>query len=111
MPQAHLYAQWREAVGPLRLDLTEARVSNGVVHVGDHVRELPASHHIQPCACTLCRDRPDAERVVRVQAIGSREGTVYLLLPGAYECPALEVERVDLTPLERRAHTTNSNQS
>jgi hypothetical protein len=111
MPQAHLYAQWREAVGPLRLDLTEARVSNGVVHVGDHVRELPATHHIQPCACTLCRDRPDAERVVRVQAIGSREGTVYLLLPGAYECPALEVERVDLTPLERRAHTTNSNQS
>jgi hypothetical protein len=33
--------------------------------------------------------------VVRVQAIGSRDGTVYLLLPGAYECPALEVERVD----------------
>jgi hypothetical protein len=96
MPQAHLYAQWRETVGPLRLNLTEARVSNGVVHVGDHVRELPAAHHIQPCACTLCREQPDEERVVRVQAIGSRDGTVYLLLPGAYECPALEVERVEL---------------
>jgi hypothetical protein len=66
-----------------------------VVRVGDFVRELPALHHIQPCACTLCRDRPDDERTVRVQAIGSRDGLVYVVLPGAYECPALEVERVD----------------
>jgi hypothetical protein len=95
MPQAHLYAQWREAIGPLRLNLTEASVSNGVVRVGDRVRELPAAHHIQPCACTLCRERPDHERVVPIQAIGSRNGMVYLLLPGAYECPAAEVERVD----------------
>jgi hypothetical protein len=95
MPQAHLYAQWREAVGPLRLNLSEARVANGVVHVGDRVRELPAPHHIQPCACTLCRDRPEEERVVRVQAIGSRDGLAYVVLPGAYECPAEEVERVD----------------
>ena len=95
MPQAHLYAQWRETVGPLSLNLSEAQVSNGVVRVGDQVRELPALHHIQPCACTLCRSRPDDERVVRVQAIGSRDGTVYLMLPGAYECPALEVERVE----------------
>ena len=95
MPQAHLYAQWRETVGPLRLNLREAQVSNGVVRVGDHVRELPASHHIQPCACTLCREQPEDERVVRVQGIGLRDGTVYLLLPGAYECPALEVERVE----------------
>jgi hypothetical protein len=95
MPQGHLYAQWRETVAPLLLNLREARVSNGVVHVGDAVRELPASHHIQPCACTLCRERPDDERVVRVHAIGSRNGTVYVVLPGAYECPAAEVERVD----------------
>ncbi len=95
MPQAHLYAQWREASGPLRLNLTEARVSNGMVRVGDRVRELPALHHIQPCACTLCRARPEQERVVSVQAIGTRDGTVYLLLPGAYECPAHEVERVE----------------
>ena len=95
MAQSHLYAHWRDTVGPLRLNLLEARVSNGVVRVGDRVRELPAAHHIQPCACTLCRDRPDTERVVPVQAIGSRSGTVYLVLPGAYECPALEVERID----------------
>ncbi len=95
MPQAQVYAQWREADGRLRLSLREAQVSNGLVRVGDHVRELPAAHHIQPCACTLCREQPEDERVVRVQGIGSRDGTVYLLLPGAYECPALEVERVE----------------
>jgi hypothetical protein len=95
MPQAHLYAQWRETVAPLRLNLKEAQVSNGVVRVGDRVRELPATHHIQPCACTLCRDRPEEERIVRVQALGSRDGIAYVILPGAYECPAVEVERVD----------------
>jgi hypothetical protein len=95
MPQAHLYAQWRETISPLHLNLREAQVANGVVRVGDRVRELPAEHHIQPCACTLCRERPDEERIVRVQAIGSRDGMVYVVLPGAYECPALEVERVD----------------
>jgi hypothetical protein len=95
MPQAHLYAQWRDTGGPLLLNLNEALVSNGIVHVGDRVRELPAEHHIQPCACTLCRQRPDEERVVPVQAIGSRNGMVYVVLPGAYECPATEVERVD----------------
>lgn len=95
MPQAHLYAQWRETIPPLRFDLREAEVSNGVVRVGDRVRELPAPHHIQPCACTLCRERPEEERIVRVQAIGSRDGMAYVVLPGAYECPALEVERVD----------------
>lgn len=95
MPQAHLYPQWRETVAPLTLDLYEARVSNGFVRVGDTVRELPAVHHIQPCACTLCRDRPAAERMLRVQAIGRRGAMTYLILPGSYECPALEVERVD----------------
>jgi hypothetical protein len=95
MPQAHLYAQWRDDVPPLMLNLREARVSNGVVRVGDIVRELPAPHHIQPCACTLCRERPASERAMRVQAIGERDGAVYVVLPGAYECPALEVERVD----------------
>ena len=95
MAPTHLYAQWRETVPPLKLNLAEALVSNGVVHIGDHVRELPAAHHIQPCACTLCRKRPESERVVRVAGIGSRNGTVYVVLPGSYECPALEVERVD----------------
>ena len=87
MPQAHLYAQWRETVPPLQLDLEEAEVSNGTVRVGDRVRELPAPHHIQPCACTLCRERPEEERVMRVSAIGSRSGTVYLVLPGGIRVP------------------------
>jgi hypothetical protein len=95
MAQAHLSAQWRDAIPPLVLNLSEARVANGVVRVGDSVRELPALHHIQPCACTLCRERPEDERVLRVFAIGQRNGTVYVVLPGQYECPALEVERVD----------------
>jgi hypothetical protein len=97
MAPTHLYAQWRETVPPLKLNLAEALVSNGVVRIGDHVRELPATHHIQPCACTLCREHPENERVVRVHAIGSRNGTVYLVLPGAYECPALEVERIEIS--------------
>ena len=59
------------------------------------MRELPAPHHIQPCACILCRDRPDAERIVQVLAIGERAGITYLVLPEAYECPAAEVERVN----------------
>ena len=95
MPQGHLYAQWRETIPPLMLTLDEAYVSNGVVHVGDIVRELPAIHHIQPCACTLCREQPDEERSQRIFAIGERDGTVYVVLPGAYECPALEVERIN----------------
>ena len=95
MAPTHLYAHWRETVSPLKLNLAEARVSNGVVHIGDRVRELPAAHHIQPCACTLCREQPEDERVVTVHAIGSRNGTVYVVLPGAYECPALEVERIE----------------
>jgi hypothetical protein len=95
MPQAHLYAQWRDTVPPLRLDLDHAEVSNGIVKVGDRVRELPAPHHIQPCACTLCRQGPDEDRIKRVFAIGERNGVVYVVLPGAYECPASEVERVE----------------
>ena len=95
MPHAHLYAQWRADVPPLITNRRAARVSNGIARVGDWVRELPANHHIQPCACTLCRKRPDEERVLSVYAIGSRNDTVYLVLPGGYECPASEVERVD----------------
>jgi hypothetical protein len=64
-----------------------------VVRVGDWVRELPALHHIQPCACCLCGERPPAERNVKVLGIGERDGTVYVLLPEGYECPASEVER------------------
>ncbi len=90
---AHLYAQWRDNVPPLETYLDEARVANGVVRVGDWVRELPAAHHIQPCACCLCRDRPDDERNVKVLGIGQRDGTIYVLLPEGYECPASEVER------------------
>ena len=94
MPQAHLYAQWRDTIPPLLFDLEWATVSNGVVRVGDWVRELPAPHHIQPCACVLCRDEPLSERAMQVVAIGRREGTAYVVLPGGYECPANEVERV-----------------
>jgi hypothetical protein len=92
MPQAHLYAHWRENEPPLMVNMVEARVSNGVARVGDWVRELPAPHHIQPCACCLCRPLPEADRTVQVQAIGQRDGVVYLLLPDGYECPADEVE-------------------
>ena len=92
MPQGHLYAQWRDGEPPLVPSLAEAHVSNGVVRVGDWVRELPAPHHIQPCACCLCRQLPEGERDVQVQAIGQRNGTIYLLLPDGYECPAAEVE-------------------
>ena len=95
MRHAHLYAQWRNTVPPLRANLREATVSNGTVHVGDWVRELPAPHHIQPCACILCRDRPDSERILQVLAIGERAGIAYLVLPNGYECPAAEVERVN----------------
>jgi hypothetical protein len=94
MPQAHLSAQWREKVVPLVTDVAHATVANGVVQVGDWVRELPATHHIQPCACYLCRPLPDADRNVQVQAIGRRDGTVYVVLHDGYECPALEVERI-----------------
>jgi hypothetical protein len=92
MPQAHLYARWREREPPLQADLPEANVANGIVHVGDWVRELPAPHHIQPCACVLCRPSNGDVRDVQVQAIGQRNGTVYLVLPDGYECPASEVE-------------------
>jgi hypothetical protein len=90
---AHLHAQRRDSASPLETYLDEAPVANGVVRVGDLVRELPALHHIQPCACTLCRERPDAERNVKVLGIGRRNGTIYVLLPEGYECPAAEVER------------------
>jgi len=90
---AHLYAQRRDSAPPLDMNLEEAPVANGVVRVGDVVRELPALHHIQPCACTLCRERPDQERNVKVLGIGRRNGTIYVLLPEGYECPAAEVER------------------
>jgi hypothetical protein len=93
---AHLYAQRRDNDPPLETYLEEAPVSNGVVRVGDWVRELPAPHHIQPCACTLCRERPDVERNVKVLGIGRRNGTIYVLLPEGYECPASEVERAPL---------------
>ena len=94
MPHAHLYAQWRDTVPPMRPNLEQATVSNGVVRIGDWVRELPAPHHIQPCACILCRERPDAERVAKVLGIGERGGTTYVVLPDGYECPAAELERV-----------------
>ena len=94
MPQAHLYSQWRASVPPLVLNRRAAHVSNGIVRVGDWVRELPAPHHIQPCACVLCRRRSDEERGAQVRGIGERQGALYLLLHDGYECPAEEVERV-----------------
>lgn len=91
---AHLYARWRVADPPLRTGLEQATVANGVVRVGDWVRELPARHHIQPCACVLCRGGPDSRRVLQVRAIGERDAVAYVVLPDDYECPAAEVERV-----------------
>src|SRR5437870_4939312 len=67
MPPAHLYAQWRGTAPPLKLNLKEARVSNGTVRVRDQVRELAAAHHIQACAGTLCPQPPADERLVREQ--------------------------------------------
>jgi hypothetical protein len=93
-PCVSSFAARRESVPPLQINLEHAQVSNGVVRVGDWVRELPALHHIQPCACTLCRERPDSERNVQVRAMGQRDGMAYVVLNGGYECPALEVERV-----------------
>ena len=92
--RAHLYAQWRDAIPPLHTSLDQTSVANGVVRIGDWVRELPAPHHIQPCACILCREMPDAERAQPVLAIGERGGTAYVVLPNGYECPAAEVELV-----------------
>jgi hypothetical protein len=94
MPQAHLYAQWRAAEPPLLLNRDVAQVSNGQVRVGDWVRELPAPHHIQPCACTLCRQVPDELRQAQVRGIGERDGAMYIVLDNGYECPADELERV-----------------
>jgi len=94
MPQAHLYAQWRAAEPPLHLNREVAQVTNGTVRVGDWVRELPALHHIQPCACTLCRPVPDEMRRAQVRAIGERAGALFVVLENGYECPADEVERV-----------------
>jgi hypothetical protein len=94
MPQAHLSAQWREKVAPLVTDVAQADVVNGTVRVGDWVRELPAAHHIQPCACVLCRPMPGVNRDVQVRALGRRDGKVFVVLDEGYECPALEVEKV-----------------
>jgi hypothetical protein len=88
---------------PLVMNQRAARVSNGVARVGDWVRELPASHHIQPCACILCREMPDEARLVRVLGIGERSGTTYLLLDEGYECPADEVELIHPNGQSRHA--------
>lgn len=71
-----------------------ARVANGEVRVGALVRELPASHHFQPCYCCLCRPLGGERPIWEVQSIGERSGTVYLVLDEDYECPADEVERL-----------------
>jgi hypothetical protein len=86
----------------LQMHQRSARVSNGLVRVGDWVRELPANHHIQPCACILCRDMPDDARIVRVLGIGERSGLTYLVLDEGYECPADEVELVRPNGHDRR---------
>ena len=106
MPHAHLHAQWRAEMPPLVMNQRAARVSNGVARVGDWVRELPANHHIQPCACILCREMPEEARRVRVLGIGERNGTTYLLLDEGYECPADEVELVQ--PNGQGRHTAGS---
>ena len=70
---------------------SSARVANGLVSLGDAVRELPAPHHLGPCACCLCRE---ARPIWTVDAIGERTCEVYLVREDGYRCPALEVERI-----------------
>src|ERR1051326_3311892 len=38
MAPTHLHAHWRETVSPLKMNLAEAGVSNGVVRIGDRCR-------------------------------------------------------------------------
>jgi hypothetical protein len=81
-------------VSPSLLDARdEAHLVNGVVHPGDWVRELPALHHIQPCACCLCGPARLPQRVDRIGAMG---GQTFLVFEDEYVCPADEVERADL---------------
>ena len=69
-----------------------AAVANGLARPGDRVRELPAAHHLQPCACCLCRaDRP----AHTISLAGTAAGVAYVVLPPDYVCPAAEVELID----------------
>src|SRR5919199_2475232 len=71
-----------------------ARVSNGVVRVGDWVAEVPASH-FQPCACCLCRPPAGARPVFRIRAIESDGGRTYLRFVRERRHPAEDFERVE----------------
>ena len=73
------------------------RIEVATIRVIEQGVRAHGSNHIQPCACTLCRERPDEERNVKVLGIGRRNGTIYVLLPEGYECPASEVERAPLS--------------
>ena len=73
-----------------------ARERPVVVITSNAEKELPDAF-LRRCVFHFIEfpDHELMERIVRVHAIGSRNGTVYVVLPGAYECPASEVERVD----------------
>lgn len=70
----------------------EAEVVDGVVHIGDWVRERPADH-FQPCYCCLCRP-PGGERpIMEVRGIDVRNDVVYLRFADQSAFPADEFER------------------
>lgn len=66
--------------------------SRGILRVGDMVRELPASHHIQPCDCCLCRQ---PLRPMTVEGFGLWGGEMYAIFDeGAYACLPEDLERL-----------------
>jgi hypothetical protein len=70
----------------------EALLVNGVAHPGDWVRELPALHHIQPCACCLCGPGRLPQRVDRIGAFGDQ---TYVVFDDEYVCPIEELELIE----------------
>lgn len=79
------------------------QVVNGVVRVGDWVRELPADHHFHPCYCCLCRPVAGHRPSFQVQGIGRSTDVTYLQFSDGSSLPSEEYERVAppdaMTPL------------
>ena len=71
-----------------------AYVANGLVRVGDWVRELPATH-FQPCSCCLCRPPAGARPIYRIGGIEVHGGRSYLRFVTEHRHLADEFERVE----------------
>jgi hypothetical protein len=76
------------------LHMEAVQVINGVVRVGDWVRELPADHHFQPCYCCLCRPVTGNRPAFQVKGIGRSDDGTYLRFSDGSELPSNEYERV-----------------